>query len=484
MAQRPHVLLVICDQMQNQRLGVVDPVAFTPALDRLAGEGVRFSHVYCSNPQCVPSRVSLQTGLYPHEAGVMIIYGFHGHTAHLTGEQPTVGQALRDAGHTTAYFGKTHFGADLGRLGYDHSGQEGVPGGNPAKDRAYTDQALDFLSGHDPRQPLFLTLSLHSPHPAFELVEAFAAHYPLERMQLAESYYRDDLASKPAFQRQHALDGRHGTGTEGALREELRRYYTMISHVDHLFGELRAAFEARGMWDDAVVLFTSDHGDMMGAHGTRLKGTLPYEELYRVPCLLRLPGDRHAARVIEDLASNTAVPGTLLEAAGLPVPAAFRGGSLLPLLEGPGAPPPEEAVFFEHYGAYWGLHPLRGVRVRRRGADGVPGHRPRHPAQPEQAGQDWKYVRYYGPDDTEEMYDLRADPHELANLAEPARLAADPRLAAVRADLSERVEGWWRATGGLDFAAYESPEFKARGAATLQAPPGRRRGSGAAGAGD
>ncbi len=73
---------------------------------------------------------------------------------------------------------------------------------------------------------------------------------------------------------------------------------------------------------------------------------------------------------------------------------------------------------------------------------------------------------------------------ELANLADPARLAADPRLAAVRAELSARVEGWWHATWGLDFAAYESPEFKARGVATLQAPPGGRRGPGAAGARD
>ena len=457
MARQPHVLFVICDQMQNQRMGVVDPVAFTPALDRLAREGVRFSHLYCSNPQCVPSRVSLQTGLYPHEAGVMIIYGFHGHTAHLSGEERTVGQELRDAGYTTAYFGKTHFGIGLGKLGYDHGGNEHVAGGNPAKDRAYTDQALAFLEGHDVRQPLFLTVSLHSPHPAFERVDAFAEHYPLERMRLPESYYKDDLSGKPPFQRQHAVDGHHGTGAEAALRDELFRYYTMISHVDHLFGELRAAFEAKGMWEDTVVLFTADHGDMMGAHRTRLKGTLPYEELYRVPCLMRLPGGSHAGRVVDSLAVNTALPGTLMAAAGLPVPAAFRGGSLLPLLERPAsAPPPaEEEIFFEHYGAYWGLHPLRGIRSRRHGPDGV---------------QEWKYVRYYGPDDTEEMYDLAADPHELVNLAADGRRA----VAAVRADLSARVERWWAATGGRSFADYEAPAFKARGAATLEQPPRRR----------
>ncbi|MCL4543360.1 MAG: sulfatase-like hydrolase/transferase, partial [Chloroflexi bacterium] len=103
---RPHVLLFICDQMQAPRPAIAQ-TAPTPALDALAADGVRFTNAYCANAQCVPSRVSLQTGLYPHEAEVMIIYGFHGHSAHLDGTQLTSGQVFRDAGYTTAYFGKT-----------------------------------------------------------------------------------------------------------------------------------------------------------------------------------------------------------------------------------------------------------------------------------------------------------------------------------------------------------------------------------------
>ncbi len=455
MGRRPHVLFVICDQMQNQLLGVADSASWTPSLDRLAAEGIRFSHMYCSNAQCVPSRVSLQTGRSPHEAGVMIIYGFHGHTAHLTGEQRTVGQEFRASGYTTAYFGKTHFGAPLATLGYDYSGEERVPGHNSAKDRAYTDQALAFLRGYDPEHPLFLTVSFHSPHPPFELVADFADRYPPQRLQLPESYYLDDLDGKPPFQRKHALDGRHGAIGEEALRDELRRYHSMISHVDRLFGELRSALDAKGMWQDTVVLFTSDHGDLMGAHRMRLKGTLPYEELFRVPCLLRLPDGQHAGRVLQDLVVNTAIPGTLLEAAGLPVPVDFRGGSLVSLLDRPAslASPSHEEIFFEHYGAYWGLHPFRAIRSRDRGPDGQ---------------REWKYVRYYGPDDTEEMYDLVADPSELVNLAGETRA----EVAAARADLSARVERWWVETGGRDFATYESEGFKKRGAATLcDGPP-------------
>ena len=178
---RPHVLFFICDQMQYQRQGTIDPVAYTPNLDRLAREGVYFSHAHCSNGQCVPSRASLQTGLYPHEAEVMIIYGFHGHTARLTGQQRTVGQVFRDAGYTTAYFGKTHFGTPLDVLGYDVGEERQAKAPLSQSDRATTDDALRFVAEHDPSEPLFLTGSLHEPHPPFEMINQFAECYPVER---------------------------------------------------------------------------------------------------------------------------------------------------------------------------------------------------------------------------------------------------------------------------------------------------------------
>ncbi|MGN6675759.1 MAG: sulfatase family protein [Thermomicrobiales bacterium] len=432
---RPHVLFFMCDQMQYQRQGTVDPVASTPNLDRLAGEGVAFTQHYCANSQCVPSRASLQTGRYPHELGVMIIYGFHGHTGRLTGAERTVGQVFRQAGYTTAYFGKTHFGTPLAQLGYDVGSERGASPPHSAGDRAIVDEALAFLSGHDPAQPLFLTVSLHEPHPPFELVEAFADHHPPERLSVPASYRLDDLTTKPPFQREHATD-RHTYADEASLLDELRQYYTMMSHVDALFGEVRDALAVKGMWDDTITAFTSDHGDMMGAHRMRLKGTLPYDELYRVPLTIRVPGEQFPRGVVDDLTVNVSMPGTLIEAAGLPLPPEFAGGSLLPAMRRT-APPEDEAIFFEHYGAYWGVHPFRAVRTRR-----------------------WKYVKYYGPDQAEELYDMLADPLELRNVAD------GPALGDIKAGLARRVDEWWAATDGRDFAYYESPAFKARGEAS------------------
>ncbi|MBA2277647.1 MAG: sulfatase-like hydrolase/transferase [Chloroflexia bacterium] len=445
----PHILLFLCDQMQYGRQGRVDSTASTPNLDRLADEGVFFTHMHAANGQCVPSRASMQTGLYPHEAGVMIIYGFHGHTARLTGALPTVGHVFRDAGYTTAYFGKAHFGASLECLGYQ-AGEE-VPsaekhgGLHSATDRAIVDAALACLADHDPASPLFLTVSLHQPHPPFECVETFADRIPRDEIELPRSFTEDDLADKPVFQREHAADTKHGAHDPDLARDELFTYATMIAHVDSLFGEVRAAFERKEMWDDTAAVFTSDHGDMMAAHRMRLKGTLPYDEIFRVPFILKQPATaspppRHT---IDDLAVNVALPGTLIELAGLPLPPAFRGGSLLTTMRRD-ARSPSETIFFEHYGAYWGLHPFRAIRTR------------------DAQGGEWKLVRYYGPDEGErELYDLAGDPDEIHNRA------GDPVLADVQADLERRVDDWWKRTDGRSFAFYESPAFKQSGAAAV-----------------
>jgi arylsulfatase A-like enzyme len=430
------VVLVMCDQMQYQRQGTVDPLAYTPNLDRLSKEGVFFSHFYASNGQCVPSRASIQTGLYPHEAEVMIIQGFHGHTARLTGEDRTMGHVFRDAGYTTAYFGKCHFRTPQEELGYDHGGV-GDRAQHPLSegDRRIADAALAYLDSYDPDRPLFLTASFHMPHPPFEAIEAFLPQYPKGDLTLPESFLKDDLTGKPQFLQDHIRDGQHGALDEADLKDELQRYYTMISEVDRLFGLLRGALEAKGMWEDSVVAFTTDHGDMMGAHRMRKKGTIPYDEIFHIPMIFRFPRLDPPRRVVDDLAVNVSLPGTLIEAAGLEVPAEFRGGSLMPAI-GREAHPKDEMIFYEHYGAYWGIHPFRVVQTR-----------------------EWKYVKYYGPDDTEELYNLKTDPAEVENLA------GDPAAEQTRSFLEEAVDRWWRETGGKPFEYYESDAFKSSGTA-------------------
>jgi arylsulfatase A-like enzyme len=179
---------------------------------------------------------------------------------------------------------------------------------------------------------------------------------------------------------------------------------------------------------------------MMGAHHMRLKGTIPYEEIFRIPLTIRVPEETFPRKVVDDLAVNISLPGTLIEAAGLDVPPEFQGKTLLPTMRQLAAPE-NEVIFYEHYGAYWGVHPFRVARTR-----------------------DWKYIKYYGPDQTEELYHLADDPYELHNLA------GNPEADTIRLELETKVDTWWQQTDGKDFAYYESPEFKASGLPKVPTP--------------
>ena len=129
-SNHPNVLVLMCDQMQHSRMNFIDPIAHTPFLNDLAAESVYFKNAYTCHGQCVPARAAFQTGLYPHECGIMVIYGFHGHGARLTPKYQTLGHCFKEAGYQTAYFGKTHFGVPLDQLGYD-TGVEHSPIDDP-----------------------------------------------------------------------------------------------------------------------------------------------------------------------------------------------------------------------------------------------------------------------------------------------------------------------------------------------------------------
>jgi arylsulfatase A-like enzyme len=444
--KRPNVLVLMCDQMQHQRLGFLDPIAHTPFLNSLAAEGTHFSNAYTCHGQCVPARAAFQTGLYPHECGVMVIYGFHDHQARLTAKYQTIGQLFQEADYQTAYFGKTHFGVPLAELGYEIDGDShSVADAEVSKrglshvpkslrsDYQACDETVAFLQNYAPGEdPLFLTFSTNLPHPPFFTEPAWAERFPAETLELAHSYYAETFANKPAFQKEHALDGNHGAHDERGQREELAQYYTMIAEMDAHFARIKAEYERLGIWDETVVLFLADHGDMMGAHKMRLKGTLPYDELYRIPCIVKLPKDIRAKRsTVDDLVSSVQAPGTLLTAAGIDLPTQFHNGHFYDALFRD-SPPADEHVFYEHYAAYWGIHPFYAICT----------------------GQ-FKYARYYGDDRCEEMYDLTADPHELNNIA------ADPAYAEQKAELAQRADTWWASTDGRDLAYYESDHFKA-----------------------
>ncbi len=430
-----NVIMITTDQQQADALGCANPSYSTPHLDRLAQLGVRFTGAISTSAQCSPSRASWLTGKFPHQVGVYQI----GHV--LDAEEWGMAKAFSEAGYETIYLGKWHLGlspadhafarTDYRADGLKLNGANEDPRYSSHKDALATAKALNYLDDYAGKRPFFMHLSWYMPHPnapadgPFECIETYKEGFPLHAMPVPESYYRDDLSSKPSFQRERASAGESRL-TEELIRRDAQRYRTMLRQMDEHLGMLLDKLEHKGMLEETVILFTSDHGDMQGAHRLRLKGVLPYKELYNVPLILYVPHCKFNRKVVPDLVSSSAVPGTLLDAAGISVPAACEGGSLLPLLER-SSPELGRHVFFEHYKAYWGKHPLIGVQT-----------------------EQWKYVRYLE-DEQDEMYALAEDPQELLNVA------GNPLYEAKRLELKRMVEQWWQSTGALTRAAIEDP---------------------------
>ncbi len=446
---RPNVLILMCDQMQAARMGCAgDTVAHTPFLNSLAAEGVRFTHMISAHGQCVPSRASFITGLPPHECGVVVNYGFYDHQNRLNPTRDrTLGQTFRDAGYRTAYFGKCHFGLPLDGLGYDegidHDGRRVEDDEAEARGMGHVPTLLrrDYVAAedavawlqdyeHDPGRPLFFTFSTNLPHPPFfhEPKHAVSA----DGLELPRSYYEETFETKPAWQNEHA-EGSHSAGDEVQARDELARYYSMIAIMDEHYGRVADQFKRLGLWENTIVLFVADHGDMMGAHGISKKGTLPYDELYRVPCIVKQSTGQSSKRdVVDDLVCSVQLAGSLCTLAGVDAAGAFPHGDLCAAFKAD-THPDDEIVFFEHHAAYWGIHPFYGARTR-----------------------DFKFVHYFGDDDAglEELYDLATDPHELTNVA------GRPEYADTETRLRQAVTTWWQSTGGRDFSWYESESFR------------------------
>lgn len=458
--QPPNVLILMCDQMQARRMGFVDGIACTPTLDALAAEGVHFTNAITIHGQCVPARCAFMTGQSPHECNVMVNYGFHGHCGHLTARSRTFVQEFQSAGYTTAHFGKSHLGSPLRTLGFEVGecldgnfpegkepaerirlreeslarGGDGHKATGPRTSCHYKalEEGLAWLEEYEPgRSPLLFMFDTNLPHPPFYFEPEWQERFTPGDMTLPKSYYKETFGGMPAFLKRHALAGPHLLESESQLRVEMAQYYTLIAAMDKACGQFIEAFKAKGLWDNTIVLFLADHGDMMGAHRFRRKGTMPYEELYNIPCILKLPAGMQRLRpVIEDVVSSIDLPGALLDLAGIGATGSFAGSGVTRTLRRT-APAGDERAFFEHYAAWWGIHPFYGVRTAT-----------------------MKYVRHYGDEPFEELYDLAGDPDELRNLA------GDPAFREAQQALSAEADGWWRRTGGRDLATYESQAFK------------------------
>lgn len=367
--KRPNILFVMVDEMRWDAMGCEKhPVVQTPNLDQLAKDGVRFASSYTVSPVCSPARASVFTGRYQHVHGV-VSNGIPANNGEIF--LPSV---LKHHGYHTAIAGKLHYTPTRFAYGFDQFwsfSSEGptpeigyneylrkkhgspakwpiVPGTCPWPDDPLgrdvglfkhpkedfetewlTDRSVDYLRSRQGKaEPWFLFTSYLKPHSPSVEPEPYFSMYDPKAMPIPK--LPPDAAAKRAMQ--SGQSRRHYVDNEEMMRVMTAKYYGAITHIDHQVGRLFGELKRLGMADNTVVLFTADHGNMLGDRGRWFKG-LQYEGSARVPLLWRGPkgSKERGGRVVNKVIENTDLMPTILEAAGLPEPEGVQGRSFLKL---------------------------------------------------------------------------------------------------------------------------------------------------------
>ncbi len=435
---RPNILFLMTDQMQGRVLEPDHP-CLTPTFDRLAGAGVRFRRAYTPNAVCSPARASLMTGLLPHNHGVLeVIHCVDEDQCNLRTEKPHWAQRLEAAGYRTGYFGKWHVerSNDLTRFGWQVNGERSgglfrdhqrevtagdsepgfslskmndLPPGyrqgllygvtdQPPERRGVgitTDLAFQFLEeavqGAD---PWCCFVSVTEPHDPFVAGQEAFGKYDVDALTLPPNVH-DDLLDRPGIYRKAAQVW--ADMSDRQRREAAACYYALITEIDGQYGRLVDLLGRSGKLDDTVVVLTSDHGELLGAHGLYCKNFSGFEEVYNIPMVVCGPGIARGAVSEARVGLHDLCP-TLLELTGGDLIDGVDSRSFAPALRDPDGRSGDFAAGFAEY------HGTR-YRVSQRVVwDGA-----------------WKLV--FNGFDFDELYNLDEDPYEMRNLAGDAAYA-------------------------------------------------------------
>lgn len=357
--QAPNIVFIICDQMRGDAMGVAgNSNARTPNLNELASAGVMFLNNFSNNPVCLPSRISMFSGLYPSQTGVLC----NKHPGEWLDFEKSLPWYLKQAGYKIGYIGKNHTynKKDLAHFNvvsirgreefrayspyvppYWHSDvlwpEEDC---NPGKN---TEEAITFINQSVPGEPFFLTISYFDPHPPYMAPAAYSSKYCAGDMILPD-YIDPDRLGKRLAQHQKALQ--YDLIAEADLKETLRYYHASVEWgVDHQIGKILEALGKKGITDNTVLVFTSDHGDFMGEHHMVRKGMFLYDALLHVPMIWYAPGQILEGKKLDQLTQNIDIFPTVLDFAGIEIPHELPGRSLKDILHGKHAEDEDVLIF-------------------------------------------------------------------------------------------------------------------------------------------
>ena len=413
--KRPNILFVLPDQLRAQALGCMgNPDVKTPNIDKLASQGILFRNTFANTPVCCPARAILMTGKYTHKNGMVA------NDLRLREEEVTIAELLRDAGYRTGFIGKWHLDGGQRMPGFIPPGprRQGfeywaanecshthfnnqyfrddptpIPLGK-FEAEGWTDLAIEFLgAAKKDSRPFFLTVQMGPPHDPYKAPPEYTKMYDPAKLTMRANWKEGDQ-----------LPGR------AAISE----YYGMVTAVDDQIGRMMQSLDDLGLANDTIFLISSDHGDMLGSQGRRLKRK-PWEESIRVPGILRYPALVKPARSTERFFSHVDFAPTLLSLCGVKPPPFMQGVDFSQfILHEKGRTP--DSVFFQIFGPYQGdgtEDGWRGVRTDR-----------------------YMYARFESKPWV--LYDLQADPNEMKNLIGDAALVKK---------MDSLLSTWMRKTG-------------------------------------
>lgn len=416
-------------------------LAKTPHMDAMARHGAHLKNAFVTTSLCSPSRASILTGLYTFRHRV------------IDNQRPVPDgtlffpQYLQKAGYTTGFIGKWHMGAasDEPRPGFDYwfsfkgQGHYYPPNenytinedGRRVPQEGYvttllTQRAIRFLEQQrDQEKPFFLYLShkaVHGPFTPEPKYEGTLATTPFE-LPASSRLLTNNLLNRPRWlldQRNswHGMDFPLHTGS--SIEELYKSYCESLRSVDDSIGAVMDQLKKMGIYDDTLVIYMGDNGFMFGEHGL-IDKRVAYETSSRVPLLMQCPAIVPGGSVVNEVVANIDIAPTVMEAMGLKKPAHMDGQSFLPLAQGKSIPWREDFL----YVYYWEQN------------------YPQTPTHFSLRGERYKYTTYYGLWDSDELFDIRADPMEQKNLIH------DPAFESIKAQMQEKLYAMMEELGGM-----------------------------------
>ena len=426
-----NIVFILCDQLRYDALSCNGAtVCKTPNIDSIAAEGANMSSFYSANALCSPARATILTGLYPHMHGQLANMGnFNNVFDSQVLSRKGYAEYLKEKDFNTGYAGKWHLPEEGNKdkwkfdqwytskdyhqfllnqgIDYEMGRDEVAPiefgenapffgpctlNADQHEDAWTTEKTCEMMDEfHKTGKDFFVCAAYHGPHFPYAVPEPYNKMYNPKDVPRYENF-SEMFTNKPIVQQMELMRWNTAQLTWPDWQKVIAAYWGYVSYIDMLVGKILNKIKTLKIEENTAIIFTADHGDMLGSHRLFNKGFNMYEEDYHIPLLIKWPGISQPGFVSDLYCGLTDLFPTFLQMAGVEIPEGIHGKSLEEVVNGSEQGNWRDCIMCEFNGYESTLLSIRMIRTKK-----------------------WKYI--YNPFDRDELYDMESDPGELYNLA-------------------------------------------------------------------